>query len=629
MHVMWVSDSPDTPSGFGNVTRFVCDGLAQRGHRVSILGWQSLERSQWRGCEIYPVLRDPLGMDVVYPLMTRLRPDVVATLSDVWWLPYFSAPHVRRQMELTDTPWLLYFPIDGDMTGERLPPSWIELLREVDVPVAMSRYGKRIVEGCGLSCEYIPHGVDLDVFSPAEDREAAKSRVGAEGRFVVLSDCRNQPRKMLPRLLEVFAAFARDKPDALLHLHTNPDDDFASSAIYSYDVREDVRYLGLERCMRFSDKFAVLPGQGLSLDQLAAYYRAADIFLLASTGEGFGLPTLQASAAGVVPLGGGYSATRELVEGHGEAIDIAAWTANEFGIRGALIDVGDAVTKLTRFYDDSALLAERARRSRSFAEAYGWDAIVDQWDALLRSIGQRRHRITRTAPKRSISGAAFATGPRPILDGVSVRVNVVERKYGQLESSILAERRGRSSDVKIPTVPKAAVVGSVKVIRWFGYVGMGAGDVKVFLRLKAIFPALTGWVGGALDTERQFLQTVDVTAAEVARLDVAQSVLLLNVEGDLPEQILVDAAFLGVPCAGTGESQAQRALWPSLLADDGEKAAALARRILTDAAFTQAAVETARTACTATYAPDETAMAACLRRLFAERKSAATQAEEG
>jgi hypothetical protein len=34
----------------------------------------------------------------------RHRPDAVIALADVWWLPFFTAPHVRRQLELIDTP---------------------------------------------------------------------------------------------------------------------------------------------------------------------------------------------------------------------------------------------------------------------------------------------------------------------------------------------------------------------------------------------------------------------------------------------------------------------------------------------------------------------------------------------
>src|SRR5438876_12046715 len=108
MHVLWISDSPETPSGFGNVTRFVCGGLARRGHRVSILGWQTQQASAWNGCHVYPNGVDPMGSDALFAFLVRQRPDVVIALADVWWLPYFSAPHVRRQMELIDAPWLLY-----------------------------------------------------------------------------------------------------------------------------------------------------------------------------------------------------------------------------------------------------------------------------------------------------------------------------------------------------------------------------------------------------------------------------------------------------------------------------------------------------------------------------------------
>src|SRR5258708_2144530 len=110
MRLLWISDSPDTPSGFGNVTRFVCEGLARRGHDVSILGWQTREAHDWNGCRVYPGAASPLGSDAVYPLLMRVRPEIVIALGDVWWLPFLGAPHVRRQLELADTPWALYFP---------------------------------------------------------------------------------------------------------------------------------------------------------------------------------------------------------------------------------------------------------------------------------------------------------------------------------------------------------------------------------------------------------------------------------------------------------------------------------------------------------------------------------------
>ena len=135
MRVLWVSDSPETPSGFGNVTRFVCAGLAARGHQVSILGWQTKQAHDWNGCRVHAVGTDPMGSDALYAYLIRHRPDIVIALADVWWLPYFGSPHVRRQMELTGTPWALYFPVDGNTADGLLPPSWVELLRTVDLPI--------------------------------------------------------------------------------------------------------------------------------------------------------------------------------------------------------------------------------------------------------------------------------------------------------------------------------------------------------------------------------------------------------------------------------------------------------------------------------------------------------------
>jgi glycosyltransferase involved in cell wall biosynthesis len=632
MDLLWISDSPDTPSGFGNVTRFVCEGLARRGHRVNILGWQTMETHDWNGCRVYPNGSQSLGSGALFPLLLRLRPQLVVALGDVWWLPFFRAPHVRRQMEMIDAPWVLYFPIDGDTEGEHLPPSWTEMLREVDVPVAMSGYGRSIVERAGLQCHYIPHGVDLNVFSPPADRDAAKERVGASGKFLILSDSRNQPRKLLPRLLEIVAKLVRRCPDTLLHLHTDPDDEFARSLTYSYDVRADVRHLGLESTVRFSPGLVMKRGGGLSLSELAAYYQAADVHLLASTGEGFGLPTLQASASGAVPFASNYSASKELVEGHGEAIDVAEWTENEFGIRRGLIDVDDAVRKLARYYENRELLRKRSLLSRRFAESYGWEEIVDQWDKLIRSVARRGRRITRlpavTSPSR-VQELMPNMGKMP--QGVSVKVKLVEHDYGRLEASILNDTRGQSSDVQIPTRPKASVTAGVKVVRRSGYVGMAPGDAAIFESLRKLFPVLSAWVprqigsdpNGVYEADESTNTSVLITGPEDARFEVAQSVLLLNQSGGLPEEILWDSALFGVPCVGSVEDSQQRLLWPEAAAHDNQEALALARSLLTNAAFAKRVARKAWETCRQLRNPDEKDVALWLRRLAAAQHSTA------
>lgn len=624
MHLLWISDSPDTPSGFGNVTRFVCEGLARRGHKVSILGWQTLEQHEWHGCTVYPNGRLPLGSDAFLRALLRLRPEIVIALGDVWWLPYFSAPHIRQQMELLDTPWALYFPVDGDMEGERLPASWVELLRDVDVPISMSRYGQRIARQAGVSCYYIPHGVDLNVFRPPADRAAAKACVGAADKFLILADNRNQPRKMIPRLLDVFAGFAAGRPDALLHLHTDPDDEFARSATYSYDVRADIQHLGLEAQVRFTPGMAMKRGGGLPLEQLAAYYQAADVHLLASSGEGFGLPTLQAAAAGAVPMAGAYSASLELVEGHGEAIRIGEWTENEFGIRRGLIDVADAGMKLVRFYDDRDLLRARSAKCCEFAAPYGWEEVVKQWDTLLRSIvASRGSRVKRprsaSAPQRRVR--EMVPSLRSLPQGIRVDIKVAERTYGRLEAAIVSDVRGRSSDVNIPTLPEPSVTAGLRVLRRSGYVAVGEGDIEIFERLRRIFPALQAWssaptVAWRQDDPGSCVRRLSFPVLHEASLEVAQSILLLNVGGALPAGVLQDAALFGVPCVGAGSDPVQCAIWPELAADSPDEAVRIARAVLTNAALAKRVALAAGAKWRKSHAVDEMGIAQNLRNLF-------------
>src|SRR5437773_2192481 len=146
-----------------------------------------------------------------------IRPDLLITLGDVWWLTFLTDPALQQYFQMTNTRWLFYYPIDGNRPDGSLPPSWIEVLRRVDIPIAMSRYGQSITNRCGVPCEYVPHGVATEVFRPATHRVEAKRRMGYQDRFVVLSDARNQPRKMLPRLLSSFALFAEGKSDVILH----------------------------------------------------------------------------------------------------------------------------------------------------------------------------------------------------------------------------------------------------------------------------------------------------------------------------------------------------------------------------------------------------------------------------
>jgi glycosyltransferase involved in cell wall biosynthesis len=617
MHVLWMSDDPDTPSGFGNVSRWVCEGLRRRGHKISIIGWQAQEPHEWNGCRVYPGGAEPLGKAALYPFLLRHRPEVVVTLADIWWLSYMNDPHIRRQLDMTGTPWALYFPVDGDCGG-MLPPSWIELLRTVDIPIAMARYGQSAVQRAGLACEYIPHGVDTELFAPPPDRESAKARLGLQGKFVILSDSRNQPRKLLPRLLEIFALVAAECPRAFLHLHTDPDDEFTRTSGYSYDLRADIRALGLEGRVGLTPGLSVRKGGGIPLEALARYYQAADVHLLASSGEGFGLPTLQAAAAGAIPVAVAYSANEELIDGHGMTIRVGDWTHSAFGVRRALLDIDDAAAKLLRLAREPDLRADLSRRARAFAVGYAWDGLIDRWDSLLRSAPVRLRAAPPCATERSATIAALAPASAR-WPGATISVKFVERTAGALEAMIKADARAQGKDVTIPACPAACRVGNLVIPRQPGFVGLRAGDLDLFNALKSLFPILHGWTPDEIGKEAD-VEHLPLGAPQGARYALARSILLLDTGGGMPEDLLVDAAWLRIPCLHGGDPVAAR-FWPTLQASTTDEALVIARKLLTDESKYRHAADYARQTVDEEHACDETSMELWIRRLHLQESS--------
>jgi glycosyltransferase involved in cell wall biosynthesis len=497
-------------------------------------------------------------------------------LGDIWYFPHYH-PIVFDFIHTDKALLAQYYPINGDMGEKRLPPSWVRLLKAVDLPIAMSRYGQNVTQANGIEPAYIPHGVDTKLFQPPVNKDLAKRAFGYEGKFVILSDARNQPHKMLPRTLEIFRRFAADKDDVILHLHCDPNDPLVRPPNYHYDLQSDIAFLNLTEKVRLTKNMSIITG--LPLEQLVQLYQAADVHLLASLGEGFGLPTLQAASTGVVPLASDYSASQELVTGHGEAIRIRHFLPDEFGVRCAFIDIEDAVNKLEILYRDRQLLASKAQHARKFALSYDWEHILPQWDELL----------LREVPRRRTNQRIFGIPGTPQdEEGVSDLASG-ERTASEVMAEVFQEARPE----QILRIPVTLSLGKSKQ-RVQGYVyAASQHDVPSVLALRRIFPGLKVWSTvqldfGSLASNDKPLQVkvVQANSAEY-RPHLAMSTLALDMSSS--DLILpVEAAKLGVPCIGLAQQREQARLWPelSLAKPDPLMAAELGRQVLTDQGVT-------------------------------------------
>ena len=147
----------------------------------------------------------------------------------------------------------------------------------------------------------IPPGYDDNRFYPvsAASRKSIRQRLGFEGS-VVLALGRLARNKGYDLLIDAFSLVATRVPDAVLHLAVGGEKLNPNEQTILDELRAQVARLGLETRVKF--------GGFVSEVDLPDYYRAADIFVLSSRYEPFGMTAIEAMACGaptIVTIHGG------------------------------------------------------------------------------------------------------------------------------------------------------------------------------------------------------------------------------------------------------------------------------------------------------------------------------------
>ena len=152
--------------------------------------------------------------------------------------------------------------------------------------------------------EQVPPGVDHAFFSPG-DRGGARAALGLDDRPTILFVGRVQPLKGVP--VAVRALSMVERSDARLVIVGGPSG--ADGAAEARRVRELVDGLGLADRVRFVEP---QPHHALS-----SWYRSADVVVVPSRSESFGLVALEAAACGVPVVAAAVGGLRTLVrDGH-------------------------------------------------------------------------------------------------------------------------------------------------------------------------------------------------------------------------------------------------------------------------------------------------------------------------
>lgn len=161
-----------------------------------------------------------------------------------------------------------------------------------------------IIQEYGVPAEkvrMVPPGYDDNRYYPVGDatREAIRRRLGFEGS-VVLALGRLARNKGYDLLIDAFSLVAQREPTAVLHLAIGGEVLDAGETTLLMELRAQAARSPAAERIKF--------GTFISEEQLPDYYRAADMFVLSSRYEPFGMTAIEAMASGtptVVTVHGG------------------------------------------------------------------------------------------------------------------------------------------------------------------------------------------------------------------------------------------------------------------------------------------------------------------------------------
>jgi glycosyltransferase involved in cell wall biosynthesis len=371
MKLAWLSNDPWTNSGYGMQTRLILPRLRDAGHDICMLSNWGLQggKIEWKGIPCYPCFMAPHATDVLIPHANEFfggpQHGLVISLLDIW---------VADATPFALTHWLAWTPVDHDPISDVILN---KLKTGHALPVSLSKWGQTQLRTAGLeNADYIPCVIDTKIMKPG-DQNAARELLGLpKDSFIVGMVAVNKgtpSRKSFPEVLSAFKKFHDVHPDSYLYLHTEITGKVAGNGLF---LRTLVDTLDIPKeAVIFADQYKYIVGY--PEEEMAAIFQSIDVLCSPSMAEGFGVPIVEAQAAGKPVITSQHSSMPELtkvgwsVDGPPVYLPIGAWAIlpNVDQITAALFEAhekrGDPVM---------------AQEAREFALQFDVDTVIrDFW----------------------------------------------------------------------------------------------------------------------------------------------------------------------------------------------------------------------------------------------------------
>ena len=306
-----------TYGGSGVVATELGLELAARGHEVHFISYavpvrmtEASERIHFHEVEVmdYPLFdHPPYALALATQMYNVAAGEPLDLLHVHYAIPHSVSAYLARAMLRPRRVPFVTTLHGTDITLVGIDRSYLPITRfsieESNAVTAISEYLREVTLkefDIQRPIEMIPNFVNCDVFQPAKDNSRREEFApGNEKVLVHLSNFR--PVKRVPDVIEIFALVRKEIPAKLLMIGDGPDRATAEWMVHQNGLASAVTFLGKQ-------------------SQVQELLNCADLMLLPSDLESFGLAVLEAMACGVPAVcsrvGGVPEVVRDGVEGY-------------------------------------------------------------------------------------------------------------------------------------------------------------------------------------------------------------------------------------------------------------------------------------------------------------------------
>jgi len=340
-------------------------------------------------------------------VLLDFQPDVVVDIRDYWMNSYQEFSPLRPYFH-----WAIMPTVDSAPQQEE----WVDTYLHADAVFTYSDFGRdTLMEQSNNKINYIDTtspGVDLNTYRPLDNRDAIRKAFGIDSKFIIGSVMRNQKRKLIPELLASFKKIiniSRDSNPELakniyLYLHTSYPDagwnipellkeyEIGNRVLFTYACSACKFYKPqpyshpITYCPRCGVKAYSMPNvsNGLPTSDLNAVMNTFDLYVQYAICEGFGMPQVEAAAAGVPIASVNYSAMMDVVNKlNGYPIRVNQYF-KEMETKAIRVypDNDHFIKIIQEYYALPDVLKKQKRyETRQLTEKhYNWDDIASRWE---------------------------------------------------------------------------------------------------------------------------------------------------------------------------------------------------------------------------------------------------------